>query len=69
VLEVIAAFERATGTKLKWTQAPRRDGDVVAAYADTEKAQRVLGWRATRTLDQCMADAWRWQQSLRSEAR
>ena len=68
VLEVIAAFERASGAKLQWTKAGRRAGDVVAAYADTQKAQRVLGWRATRTLDQCMADAWRWQQSLRAES-
>jgi UDP-glucose 4-epimerase len=64
VLEVIAAFERATGRKVAWEFAPRRPGDVVAAYADTAKAAAGLGWRATRSLDQCMADAWRWQQTL-----
>jgi UDP-glucose 4-epimerase len=64
VLEVIAAFERATGQKLVWESAPRRAGDVVAAYADTAKAAAGLGWRAQRTLDQCMADAWRWQLTL-----
>jgi UDP-glucose 4-epimerase len=64
VLEVIHAFERATGAKLQWEFAPRRPGDVVAAYADTQKAAAGLGWRAERTLDQCMADAWRWQQTL-----
>ncbi|MBL8753577.1 MAG: UDP-glucose 4-epimerase GalE [Planctomycetes bacterium] len=64
VLEVIAAFERATGGKLQWEWAPRRPGDVVAAYANTEKAAAGLGWRAERTLDQCMADAWRWQRTL-----
>ncbi|MBL8724948.1 MAG: UDP-glucose 4-epimerase GalE [Planctomycetes bacterium] len=64
VLEVIAAFERATGRKVQWSFAPRRPGDVVAAYADTAKAAQGLGWRAERTLDQCMADAWRWQTSL-----
>ncbi len=64
VLEVIAAFERATGKKLQWDFAPRRPGDVVAAYADTNKAAAELGWRAERSLDQCMADAWRWQQTL-----
>ena len=64
VLEVIAAFERATGEKLDWAFAPRRPGDVVAAFADTEKAARLLGWRAERSLDQCLADAWRWQCSL-----
>jgi UDP-glucose 4-epimerase len=64
VLEVIAAFERSTGVTLQWTVAPRRPGDVVAAFADTTKAARVLGWSATRSLDQCMADAWRWQQRV-----
>jgi len=64
VLEVIAAFERATGVKLRWSFAPRRAGDVVAAYADTQKAAAVLGWRAERSLEPAMADAWRWQQSL-----
>ena len=64
VLEVIAAFERATGKKLAWDFAPRRPGDVVAAFADTEMAARLLGWRAERTLEQSMADAWRWQLTL-----
>ncbi len=64
VLEVIAAFERATGKKLAWDFAPRRPGDVVAAFADTGKAARDLGWRAERSLDQSMADAWRWQLTL-----
>ena len=64
VLEVIASFERATGVSLQWEFAPRRPGDVIAAYANTEKAAAGLGWRAERSLDQCMADAWRWQQTL-----
>jgi UDP-glucose 4-epimerase len=64
VLEVIAAFERATGQKLQWTFAPRRPGDVIAAYAETARAASLLGWRAQRSLDDAMADAWRWQQSL-----
>ena len=69
VVEVIAAFERATGKKLQWEFAPRRPGDVIAAYADTQKAAQVLGWKAERTLDQSMADAWRWQQSLPTTAK
>ena len=64
VLEVIHAFERATDAKLGWAFAERRPGDVVAAYADTTRAEKVLGWRAERTLEQSMADAWRWQQAL-----
>lgn len=64
VLEVIQAFERATDVKVAWEHADRRAGDVIAAFADTKRAAEVLGWRAERTLDQCMADAWRWQQSI-----
>jgi len=66
VLEVLAAFERATGVKLQREFAPRRPGDVIAAYADTQKVASVLGWKAERTLDMACADAWRWQQSLGS---
>jgi UDP-glucose 4-epimerase len=64
VLEVIQAFERATGVALAWDFAARRPGDVVAAFADTKKAAQVLGWRAELPLERSMADAWRWQQSL-----
>jgi UDP-glucose 4-epimerase len=64
VLEVIQSFERSTGASLPWNFAPRRPGDVVAAYADTAKAERVLGWKTKRTLDEAMADAWRWQQHV-----
>ena len=64
VLEVIQSFERSTGVTLPWNFAPRRPGDVVAAYADTAKAERVLGWKTKRTLDEAMADAWRWQQHV-----
>lgn len=65
VLEVIAAFEKSTGVKLKWSFAPRRAGDVVQAYADTQKANRVLGWKAVRTLEESTRDAWRWESRLR----
>ena len=64
VVEVLTAFKDATGVDLKWDYAGRRAGDVVAAYADTESAFTGLGWRAERTLEQSMADAWRWQQTL-----
>ncbi|MCR9248113.1 MAG: UDP-glucose 4-epimerase GalE [bacterium] len=64
VLEVIKAFERATEQKIDWDFAPRRAGDVIAAYADTKRAAEVLGWRASRSLEEAMGDAWRWQQSL-----
>lgn len=64
VLEVIQSFERATGASLQWSFAPRRAGDVIAAYADTLRATEVLGWTAQKTLDEAMADAWRWQLAL-----
>ena len=64
VLEVLSSFERATGQKCPWTFAPRRLGDVVAAYADTSKAHQVLGWQAKRSLDEAMRDAWNWQSKV-----
>ncbi|MEZ6036995.1 MAG: UDP-glucose 4-epimerase GalE [Planctomycetota bacterium] len=64
VVEVIRAFEQATGVKLQWEFAERRPGDVIAAYADTQRAAEGLGWRAELPLERSMADAWRWQQSL-----
>lgn len=66
VLEVIQSFERATGASLQWSFAPRRAGDVIAAYADTQRATEVLGWTAQKSLDEAMADSWRWQQALAS---
>ncbi len=64
VVEVLTAFTKATGIDIKWEYAARRPGDVVAAYADTKKALEVLGWRAELSLEQSMADAWRWQETL-----
>ena len=62
VLEVIAAFERASGRKISYRFAPRRPGDVASSYAGTQRATTVLGWRAERNLDAMCDDAWRWQQ-------
>lgn len=64
VREAIVAFERATGQTVEQTIGPRREGDIEQIYADVIKAERVLGWRATRTIEDAMRDAWRWQQSL-----
>ena len=63
VLDVVAAFESACGRRITRTLAPRRPGDVAAYYADPARAEKVLGWRATRGLDAICADAWRWQQN------
>lgn len=61
VLEVIAAFEQASGRPVPFTIQPRRPGDVAACWADPSKAQRELGWRAVRDLRAMCEDAWRWQ--------
>jgi UDP-glucose 4-epimerase len=61
VLEVIAAFERACGRRIEREFAPRRPGDVAAVYADPSKAERELGWKAARGIDEMCADSWRWQ--------
>jgi UDP-glucose 4-epimerase len=61
VLDVVGAFEQASGKKIPYTVAPRRPGDVAACYADPTKAFKVLDWRAERGLHEMCADAWRWQ--------
>ncbi len=66
VLEVIHSFERIAGEKLNYQIVDRRSGDVVQAYADTKKANKVLGWKAESTLDDSMKSAWDWEQKVRS---
>ena len=61
VLEVVQAFEQASGREVKRQIAPRRPGDVAQCYADPALAQRLLGWRASRSLADMCLDAWRWQ--------
>ncbi len=61
VLEVIAAFEKASGKKIDHRIADRRPGDIPVCYASTDKAKRVLGWSARYGLEKMCEDAWRWQ--------
>ena len=63
VLEVIKAFEGATGMKVPHVIGPRRNGDIVAIWADTTKVNEVLGWKASRNLETMMCDAWNWQKA------
>jgi len=65
VLEVIQSFERVSGQKLPYEIGARREGDVIAAYADTTKANTVLGWKTKRSLDEAIASAWKWEQKVR----
>lgn len=63
VLEMLHAFERAVGRELPYRVVDRRPGDVAVSFADPAKANRELGWAATRTIDDMCADTWRWQQA------
>ncbi len=66
VLEVIQSFERVSGRKLNYRIVGRRAGDIVQAYADTTKANKVLGWKAESSLDDAMRSAWLWEQKVRA---
>jgi len=66
VLEAITAFEKVSGEKLNWAFAPRRAGDVIQAYADTTKANQVLGWKSELNIEDAMRDAWRWEVKLKN---
>jgi UDP-glucose 4-epimerase len=68
VLEAVRAFEEASGESLAYEVGARRPGDIVKIWADTSKAEEVLGWKATRGVEDAMADAWRWQQTLEKPA-
>jgi len=61
VLELVSAFESASGRAIPFEFAGRRPGDVAELYADPSRAAALLGWRATRTLGEMCADTWRWQ--------
>ena len=66
VLEVINAFEKVSGKKLPYKIVGRREGDITSAYANTDKANTVLGWKAQSTLEEAIASAWKWEQKIRS---
>ena len=66
VLEVITAFEKVSGQKLPYKIVGRREGDVISAYANTDKANKVLGWEAAYSLEDALASAWKWEQKVRS---
>lgn len=61
VLDVVHAFEKASGKPVPYEIAPRRPGDLAACYSDPSKAQEVLGWKAEKDIDDMCRDSWRWQ--------
>lgn len=65
VLEVIQSFEKVSGKKLNYKIVDRREGDIVAAYSDTTKANNVLGWKSQFNLDEALLSAWNWEKKIR----
>lgn len=61
VLELVAAYEKATGIKINYLVAPRRPGDIAKCYADPHKAHKILGWRAENDIDDMCRDMANWQ--------
>lgn len=61
VLEMIHAFEKATGITLPYKLGPRREGDAIAVYSDITKAEKMLGWKPSRSLEEVMRSAWQWE--------
>ena len=64
VLELVKAFEKVNGLKLNYKFAPRRQGDVKAIWADPTLANKKLGWKAERTVEETLASAWAWERHL-----
>jgi len=64
-LECVETFEKATGVKVNWAYAPRRSGDIEKVWANPDKANNVLGWKADTPLEDTLRTAWKWQQHLR----
>ena len=60
VLDLVKSFEKVNGLKLPYVIAPRRAGDIAECYADASKAERLLGWKAEKTLDDMCRDSWNW---------
>lgn len=65
VLEVIKTFEQVSGKKLNYKIVERREGDVISAYANTNKANKLLGWKAETSLEKSLRSAWKWEQKSR----
>lgn len=66
VLELVTTFENVNGLKLPYKIVDRRSGDVPAVWAETSKANEVLGWKATRALDETLRSAWQWEKHIRN---
>lgn len=67
VLEVIQAFEKVSGQKLPYKITGRREGDITAAFADTNRANKELNWKASRSLEEALGSAWDWQKQVQKK--
>ena len=66
VLEVVNAFEKVTQQKLNYKIVDRREGDVISVYADTKKANDVLGWKAEKSMEESLLSSWNWEKKVRN---
>lgn len=66
VLELVHSFERVSGIKINYKIVERRPGDIDKAWANTDKIERVLGWKPTKDLDEMLASAWNWERKSRN---
>ena len=64
VLEVVKTFEEVSGVKLNYSFVDRRLGDIISAYANTTKANTVLGWKSELTLKDALRSAWEWEKMI-----
>ena len=67
VLEVVEAFEAVSGVKLNYSFEDRRKGDIVSAFANTSKANNILGWKSELSLKEALASAWKWEKKIQSD--
>ncbi|MDQ3393735.1 MAG: UDP-glucose 4-epimerase GalE [Bacteroidota bacterium] len=65
VLEVVKTFEKISGKKLNYSIGDRREGDIEKIYANVDKAQTLLGWKAEHSFEEALTDSWRWQETLK----
>lgn len=66
-LEIVESFEKATGVKVNWEYAPRREGDIEKVWGNVDKANNVLGWKADTPLEDVLKSAWKWQLRLKDK--
>ena len=67
VLELINVFEKVTGEKLNYKIVGRREGDIEKIWANPDRANKILGWKAEASIDETMESAWKWQLKLREK--